>query len=57
MIKQDTLENPANSVYLALGSNLGNKRNNINMAKYKLIQNEIEIIKLFTALIYLGGKS
>ncbi len=45
MIKQDILENQVKSVYLGVGSNLGNKRNNIEKAKFKLIQNNIKIIK------------
>ena len=36
MKKQDTLENQANYAYLALGSNLGSKINNLEYAKYKL---------------------
>ena len=43
MIKQDTSENQVKSIYLAIGSNLGDKRNNIEKAKYKLIQNNIII--------------
>ena len=34
--KQDILENQANYAYLALGSNLGSKINNLEYAKYKL---------------------
>ena len=45
VIKRDTLENPAKSIYLGLGSNLGNKKNNIEKAKFHLIKNGIEIIK------------
>ena len=33
MINQDTLENQANSIYLGIGSNLGNKKDNIEKAK------------------------
>ncbi len=45
MIKQDILEKRANIVYLGVGSNLGNKFINIEKAKIKLIENQIEIIK------------
>ena len=34
MIKQDILENQVNLVYLGIGSNLGNKINNIELAKF-----------------------
>ena len=44
MIKQDTSENQVNLIYLAVGSNLGNKKNNIEKAKFKLIENNITII-------------
>ena len=40
MIEQDILENQVNPVYLGIGSNLGNKINNIELAKSKLILNE-----------------
>ena len=43
--KQDILENPVKSIYLGLGSNLGNKRRNIEKAKSELYRNNIEIIK------------
>ena len=39
VIKQDTLENRAKSIFLGIGSNLGNKRNNIEKAKFLLIEN------------------
>jgi len=45
VIKQDILENQAKIVYLGLGSNLGNKKLNIETAKFKLQLNKIEIIK------------
>tara|TARA_B100000963_G_scaffold360990_1_gene394229 strand:+ start:1258 stop:1770 length:513 start_codon:yes stop_codon:yes gene_type:complete len=45
VIKQDISENRANCIYLGLGSNLGNKKRNIENAKYRLIQNNIEILK------------
>ena len=43
--KQDTLENQANIVFLSIGSNLGNKKNNILNAKYLLEINSIKILK------------
>tara|TARA_B110000027_G_scaffold126326_1_gene144567 strand:- start:303 stop:860 length:558 start_codon:yes stop_codon:yes gene_type:complete len=43
--KQDTSENPAKLVYLGIGSNLGNKINNIELAKSELVQNKIKIIQ------------
>ena len=45
MIEQDILENQVNPVYLGIGSNLGNKINNIELAKSKLILNDIIIVK------------
>ncbi len=44
MINQDILENQANSIYLGIGSNLGNKKKNIEKAKFELIQNNIKIL-------------
>ena len=38
------LEKQAKIVYLAIGSNLGNKINNIEKAKMKLLENNIKII-------------
>jgi 2-amino-4-hydroxy-6-hydroxymethyldihydropteridine diphosphokinase len=43
--KQDTSENLANSVYLAVGSNLGNKINNIEITKIELEKYKIKILK------------
>jgi len=43
--KQDTLENQASQAYLAIGSNLGNKINNIDVTKYELEKYEIKILK------------
>jgi len=43
--KQDILENLANSVYLAIGSNLGNKISNIEIAKVELEKYKIKILK------------
>ena len=45
MIKQDSLENPAKTVYLAIGSNLGNRKNNIEIAKFKLQNYKINVLK------------
>ena len=44
MIKQDILENQARYIFLGIGSNLGNKKRNIEIAKYKLIENNIKIL-------------
>jgi len=43
--KQDISENLANLAYLALGSNLGNKINNIEIAKVELEKYKIKILK------------
>ena len=45
MIKRDISENLVNIVYLGIGSNLGNKRRNIENAKYLLEKNLIKIVK------------
>ena len=45
MIKQDTLENPAKSIYLGVGSNLGDKKKNIELTKFRLIENNIRILQ------------
>ncbi len=45
MKNQDILENQANIVFLAIGSNLGNKKRNIERSKFLLDQNSISIIK------------
>ena len=45
MKKQDTSENPAKQVYLAIGSNLGKKINNITIAKLELEKYKIQILK------------
>lgn len=45
MKKQDISENLANLAYLALGSNLGNKINNIEIAKVELEKYKIKILK------------
>ena len=44
MIKQNILENQAKPVFLGIGSNLGNKKKNIEIAKFKLIENNITIL-------------
>ena len=41
MKKPDILENRVKHSYLAIGSNLGNKINNINLAKFELEKNRI----------------
>ena len=45
VIRQGTLENRAKSIFIGIGSNLGNKRNNIEKAKFHLIENHIRILK------------
>ena len=45
MKKQDTSENLVKSAYLAIGSNLGNKINNIEITKFELEKYKIKIIK------------
>ena len=45
MIKQDTLEDQANIVYLGIGSNLGNRKRNIEKAKSFLLINSVKILK------------
>ena len=45
MTKQDILEKQAKTIYLAIGSNLGDKKLNIELAKYKLQNNLVKIIK------------
>ena len=43
MIKQDILENRAKLVYLGIGSNLGNKKINIEKTKFEIEKNGIKI--------------
>jgi len=43
--KQDTSENLVNPVYLAIGSNLGNKISNIEITKVELEKYKIKILK------------
>ena len=45
MKKQDISENLVNQAYLAIGSNLGNKINNIEKAKFELEKYKIKILK------------
>ena len=45
MIKLDILENPANMIFIGIGSNLGNRKLNIEKAKYYLLKNKIKFIK------------
>ena len=45
MIKQDISEKQAKKVFLAIGSNLGNKIINIEKAKYKLQNSFIKILR------------
>ena len=45
MIKQDISENQVKSIYLGIGSNLGNKKINIENAKAKLVQEGIKILE------------
>jgi len=39
------LENQVKIAFLAIGSNLGNKEKNICLAKYKLLSNDVKLIK------------
>jgi len=43
--KQDISENLANTAYLAIGSNLGNKIRNIEITKFEIEKYKIKIIK------------
>ena len=45
MKKQDLLESQVKSSYLAIGSNLGNRIENIERAKFELQNHKIDIIK------------
>ena len=45
MKKQDISENLAKPAYLAIGSNLGNKSNNIEITKFELEKYKIKIVK------------
>lgn len=46
MIKQDILGKQAKTVYLGIGSNLGNRKQNIEISKYKLHSDHIKIISV-----------
>jgi 2-amino-4-hydroxy-6-hydroxymethyldihydropteridine diphosphokinase len=43
--KQDLFENQVKFAHIAIGSNLGNKLDNIEKAKFELLYNKIKIIK------------
>ena len=45
MTERDISENQAKIVYLGIGSNLGNRKANIEKAKYSINQNDIKILK------------
>ncbi len=45
MKNQDTSEKQVNKVYLSIGSNLGNRINNIEKAKFELQKYKIKILK------------
>ena len=45
MIKQDISENLVKIAYIGIGSNLGNKKKNIDKAKLKLIDSNIKILQ------------
>ena len=45
MIRQDIYENQVNKVFLAIGSNLGDRFRNIELAKIMLSDNRIKILK------------
>ena len=46
MINQDILENQVKYSYISIGSNLGNKKKNIEKAKFLINQKYIKIIKV-----------
>ena len=46
MTKRVISENLAKNIYLAIGSNLGNRKLNIDKAKYLLDQNSVKIIQI-----------
>ena len=50
VIKQDILEKLVNTAFLSIGSNLGNRKKNIEKVKYFLNENSINILK--TSNIY-----
>ncbi len=46
MIKLDILENQVNTIFLGIGSNLGNKKINIEKAKYYLSQKHLKFVSV-----------
>ena len=46
MIKQDISENQVKNIFLAIGSNLGNRLTNIEKAKSLLLENNINLISV-----------
>ena len=46
MTKLDTFENQVNTIYLGIGSNLGNRISNIEKAKSLLIENNVNLISV-----------
>ena len=46
MIKQDISENQVKNIFLAIGSNLGNRLTNIEKAKSLLLENNIDLISV-----------
>ena len=46
MIRQDTLENQVNTIYLGIGSNLGRRLYNIERAKLLLLENNINFVSI-----------
>ena len=46
MKKQDISENQVNTIFLSLGSNIGNRKKNLEKAKYLLSFNKVDIIKV-----------
>ena len=45
MIERDTLENQVKTIYLGIGSNLGNKKSNIEKAKFELSKSGVRILQ------------
>ena len=46
MKKQDISENQVKIIFLGLGSNIGNRKKNLEKAKYLLSSNKVDIIKV-----------
>ena len=46
MTKQDISENQVNTAFLGIGSNIGNKKRNIEKTKFLLQKNSIKIVKI-----------